>query len=148
MSIINQARSAVDNARSVLTAVLDVAQVPDGHHVERKVNAALITLEEALEALPKASRNASVLEHSGPMVRVTPQKDIREWYTTGGEKISKHLNPNETSRFARARGRLQASKRFAARRVLSKQEYLNALEESTHSLPSYKDSYTYVSLKN
>lgn len=152
VTIHKQTREAIDSARKMVLASLDVAEVPDGHPVEKKVTAAFIDLEEAFDQLPLAGRNASALNDEGPVVRVIAGRDIRQWPTTVGKTALDAVIPSggrTASRLASSPGVLLASKRFSHRRMLSSKEYLRALEdaEPVETSPfASSESYSMVSL--
>lgn len=149
-TIHEETRAALDRARQMVTASIDVAQVPDGHPVERKVHAAFIDLEEAFDAMRIVGRTASSLDDPGPAVRVVISRDMRRWPTTAGKPTQEAVIPRggrNASRIATSPKPLM-TKRFAGRRMISSREFLAALEDAalveTHF--SRNDSYSMVQL--
>jgi ketosteroid isomerase-like protein len=154
MSVLTKTRASVRRARQMVTASLDLAEVPDGHPVETKVTSAFIQLEEALNKLPRAARNASAL-HDEDGVFVIPGSDMRDWPTFSGRSASEVLMPQ--SRLARRiasheRGTVLAGREVSSRRVIAASDYLRALEDAvpvatpTDFFGGYDDSNTTVAL--
>ena len=154
-TIIEQTYEALDKARKMVTAAIDVADLPDNHRDSKRVTSAFIGLEEVLEELPRSGRNAKALYDNGPAVFVTPG-DMRFWKTTDGKTAAEQVMPQSrfASRFARAFGKLTASKKIATRRVVLAKEYLEGLEEATvkdepvcrRLFHAMNDSYTLASI--
>lgn len=150
ITIHQETRKALDRARQMVSASLDVAQVPDGHPIEEKMNSAFVGLEEVMEEIPKAGVNAAALNHESPAIRVIPNKDMRVWKTTdhglAGDDL--YSTGSKTAKKLVASGRrLVMPTRFANRRMISSKEYLEALEsDGPIESPFSNASYSMVQL--
>lgn len=131
-TVIGETRKAVDRARRMVFASLDVAQVPKDDPVERQANNAFISLERVLEDLPDAGITAAALEDPGPVVYVMPKRDMRDWPTTEGRSAAKAILPKsrQARRLASISTPILASRKLVNRRAISAAEYLRCLEEA------------------
>jgi len=130
-SIRQATRAALDRARQMLTASFDVAQVPEGHPSVENMHNAFSTLEDAFGSLDYSGRSASSLDHPGPAIRVIANRDMRRWPTTDSKTAIESAVPQggrKASRIASSPQPLM-TQRFAGRRMISTQEYLDELLE-------------------
>lgn len=114
--------------------MLEVAQVPDGHPVRKRVAAAFKDLESVIREVPSVGLNAGAIFHPGPAVYVMRNEDIRNWPTTHGLSAREELvsRSKRTASLATQTRKLVASRKLIStkRRVLSSKEYLAALAEA------------------
>jgi hypothetical protein len=101
-SIYGAARSAVRTADRFLGYALDVADVPEGSEADRKIQAALDSLYEALTILPREAKHASRLKESSLLVFPHPKRDMRFWRMSDGRRASSLLRGKRAQRVASA----------------------------------------------
>lgn len=133
MTHIETLRRSVDQTSRVAHSIMDLAGIPDNSEISGRVEAALATLYEAVEELPKG-RRASLLNQEGVLVYVIPGRDMRDWPTSERVTASHHAKLKVNN--GRVASRLQnahfiaPSDRFASQRVLTAEQYLEALQEA------------------
>src|SRR4051812_26795684 len=74
-------QSALSELDSYMNDLLDVAKIPDRSPLDRKVQAALNQLHEAMYDLPKLARDSTALD-SRVLVYPVKGRDMREWFTS------------------------------------------------------------------
>lgn len=136
-TIFNETRNAVDSARQKITAMMDVSEVPDGSAVEEKVTSAFVSLEEALEQIPREANNIFALDEEGPIVYPVAGTDPRDWPTSAG-KVAR-IAILQASGVSRKASKVASSHQRLAmpeyarphkRRALTRTEYIAALENA------------------
>jgi len=136
-TILKDAEKAVNWARRKISSLLDVADVPDEHQINRKVNSAFISLEDVLQDVPRVGRTAAAVFESTPVVYPIQGRDPRDWPTSEGAVTGVALIPNSrrASRIA-AQERVVIAKEISARRAISSTQYLRALEDANSDFNS------------
>ena len=126
---IDEVSEAVDRASRLSQALLDVALVPEGHPLEKKLHEAWISLAEVLLEIPKAGSNGAAIFDPGPAVYVRPKRDPREWRTTSGGRAKDEVIPRskKAQTVAEQEGPIAMPKWAKKRRILSSSEFIRAL---------------------
>lgn len=128
-SIYSDARRSLRKASFVLGELLDVANIPDNSPLDRKVQAALDNLYEALHEIPDHTRDAAVLKESGPLVYPVKGQDMRSWRTSDARRASALLQGRRSSRVASA-SQVMASPNLDRYRPMTASQYLKAFDEA------------------
>jgi len=134
MSHLKETEKAVDEARRKSHTLLELADVPEGHRVEKKVTSAFIGLEEALEELPRAGRKASAIYESGLVIFPIQGRDPRDWPTSIGQTV-RQAGLLGNGRYASFMNNSAGIRLATQRRAMSTKEYLQALEDA-ETVPS------------
>src|SRR6516162_1486450 len=96
-SVVARAASALSAANEEMTHLLDVGEVPDGSPLDRKVQAALTNLYDALESIKTSSRRQAELTERGPLVFPVRNRDMRYWRMEDGRMAFALLSRRQAS---------------------------------------------------
>lgn len=133
-SFLSQTETAIDKAYKLVTAALDVAEVPDDHPVRVKVASSFAEVEGAVRDLPVHGRNAGAVLHPGPAVYVLDNCDMRNWPTTEGFQAGDVIvSKSRRARLASTGSRTVVAStklRRSGKRVISSLEYIKELEKA------------------
>lgn len=153
-SFLSRTKQAVAKARFLTETLLDLADVPDNHSVERTARHALISLSDAVDRIPKVARNVAAINDTGPVVFPIAGRDPRDWPTSEGRSAREAIlaGSRRTPRMASSTAVLAATKTASSRRVMSSREYLEALEQarpvqSTITANEKDDSFSLITLE-
>jgi hypothetical protein len=108
---------------------MDIGEIGDDSPLDRKVQAALEDLYQAVHDIKKASRKQASLMERGPLVFPMRGRDMRFWRMSDGRRASTLLSDYQTSRFASAR-KVRANPSLNRYRVMTASQYLQALEDA------------------
>jgi hypothetical protein len=125
----SRAISALDTATTEMTHLMDIGEIGDDSPVDRKVQAALENLYEAVHEIRKMSQRQARLMERGPLVFPMRGRDMRFWRMSDGRKASALLSHDKASRFASAK-KVRASTSLQKYRVMTASQYLQALENA------------------
>jgi hypothetical protein len=128
-TIVARAISALDSATTELTHLMDIGEIGDDSQLDRKVQAALEDLYQAVHEIKEVSRKQSRLAERGPLVFPIRGRDMRFWRMSDGRKASTLLTEHEASRFASAK-KVRANPSLHRYRVMTARQYLEALENA------------------
>jgi hypothetical protein len=121
--------AALDHANEEMTNLMDLGEIPDDSPLDRKVQAALEHLFEAVHEIKKVSRKQARLLERGPLVFPIRGRDMRFWRMSDGRKASTLLSERQASRFASAKT-VGANPSLNRYRVMTASQYLQALEDA------------------
>jgi len=124
-----RAISALDTATTEMTHLMDIGEIGDDSPLDRKVQAALEDLYQAVHDIKNASRRHARLMERGPLVFPLRGRDMRFWRMSDGRKASTLLSDHQASRFASAK-KVRANPSLSRYRVMTASQYLQALEDA------------------
>jgi hypothetical protein len=116
-----------------MTNLMDVGGIPDGSPLDRKVQAALSGLFEAIQEIKKASRHGARLKEKGPLVLPVRGRDMRFWRLSDGRKASALIQERSATRIASriaSASKVTANQSLHNYRAMTATQYLAALEEA------------------
>jgi hypothetical protein len=112
-----------------MNQLLDIGEIPDDSPLDRKVQAALEGLYEAVHEVRRSSREGARLAERGPLVFPVRGRDMRFWRTSDGRKASTLIGGRQASRIASA-SKVLANPALTRYRAMTASQYLRALEEA------------------
>jgi hypothetical protein len=128
-TILARTLTALDQADSMLTHLMDIGEIPDNSPIDREVQAALVTLYGAVRSIRRTSRRQAQLKEEGPLIFPVRGRDMRFWKTSDGRVASSLLPRRKASRYASART-VKAGTSLQRYRVMTASQYLKALENA------------------
>jgi len=131
---LDKARRAADNLNNHLSDLLEIAEIPDGHPAETMVEAALASVYDALDEIPKNAESPAIHEH-GPLIYPSANRDMRHWPTSDGRTAAQILRGRRASKAITARS-VMANPSRCPRRVMTVRQYHAALAEARIEYPS------------
>lgn len=133
-TVMGRAISALDNATTEMTHLIDIGEIDEKSPLDRKVHAALEDLYEAVHEINRTTRFKSRLREKGPLVFPVRGWDMRRWNTSDGYKgvalFPLLRRPAYTTRLLIAKS-VHVGPSFLDRyRVLTTRQYLEALKDA------------------
>lgn len=128
-TVMARAISALDLATEEMTHLMDIGEIGDDSPLDRKVQASLETLYQAVHEIKRKSRRHDRISERGPLVFPIRGRDMRFWKMSNGRKASTLLSDHQASRFASAK-KVRANPSLSQYRVMTASQYLKALEDA------------------
>ncbi len=126
---LDETREIADELNTRVSDLLDIGDIPKGSPTEVRAERVLAAVYDVLNEIPRAARNASALQESGPIVYPVHGTDMRKWGTSDGRAAGKLLTGRTASRVASART-VVPGPQFTGRRALTWSQYHRALENA------------------
>jgi hypothetical protein len=115
-------RLAINHARNTLFDALDLTNVPDDHRISKQMNEAFEMLEEAYRGV-RSQPTASLLEHTGPLVKVIPNRPPQKWVLNTGGQAGSLLRKTRFSK----RKKLKMPRAASKQRVMTSKQFVEQL---------------------
>ncbi len=139
-TIYADARKALSELNSKMRDMMDIAKIPDGGLLDRRIQGALSELYEAIHD-PRIARNAS-LRKSRVKVYPVAGRDMRFWFTSDGRRAQSLLTGRRASRVASA-ARVTPLPEDQPSRPITARQYIKLFDDAIVTERSHNGEYEF-----